>query len=142
MDVLISPRCFVISTACRPGGAAPDGLIQLISAELIRGLRGKRSQAAFSRRLGYKSNIVNRWEAGKAFPSASTFLQIVREPSRSSPRRSSASFRARRRSSLGRGDFRGGDLDGSPAAAAAFLRELRGKVPILTIAKESGLQSL
>jgi len=50
---------------------------ETIAAELLRSLRGKRSQAAFSRKLGYKSNIVNRWEAGEAFPLAATFLRVV-----------------------------------------------------------------
>ena len=56
-----------------------------IAAELIRSLRGKRSQAAFSRKLGYKSNIVNRWEAREAFPSASTFLAVVASVHRKQP---------------------------------------------------------
>lgn len=102
-----------------------------IAAELIRSLRGKRSQAAFSRRLGYRSNMVNRWEAREAFPSATTFLAIVagaheRQPSpliRFFPRPPAELV------ALG---------PGSPRSVALFLRELRGKTPILSIARESG----
>lgn len=49
-----------------------------ISTELIRALRGRRSQSAFSRRLGYRSNVVYRWEAGRAWPTAASTLQAAR----------------------------------------------------------------
>jgi len=105
---------------------------EVIASELIRSLRGKRSQAAFSRKLGYKSNIVNRWEAREAFPSASTFLAVVagaHDKKRPSPLvrffpRPPAELVA-----LG---------PGSPLSVAVFLRALRGKTPILTVAQESG----
>lgn len=32
-----------------------------IAAEWVRAVRGKRSQAAFSRHLGYRSSVVHRW---------------------------------------------------------------------------------
>jgi hypothetical protein len=31
---------------------------EVLASELLRALRGERSQTAFARRLGYKSNIV------------------------------------------------------------------------------------
>lgn len=37
-----------------------------LAAELVRALRGKTSQAQLSRRLGYRSNIVQRWESGRS----------------------------------------------------------------------------
>ena len=102
-----------------------------LSAEVIRSLRGKRSQAAFSRRLGFKSNIVNRWEARKAFPSASMFLRIV---ARAQPKQPSVLLRffPRPPAQLLAVD------PASPQGVAVFLRELRGKVPILALAKEAG----
>lgn len=36
-----------------------------LKAELLKGLRGKRTQGAVSRRLGYEFNQVYRWESGK-----------------------------------------------------------------------------
>jgi len=39
--------------------------------EFLRSVRGRRSQKAFSRRLGYKGNPVADWEAGRRFPTAS-----------------------------------------------------------------------
>jgi transcriptional regulator with XRE-family HTH domain len=46
--------------------------------ELIRALRGKRSQLALSRRLGLKSNVVYRWESGRAWPTAQQLFQLAR----------------------------------------------------------------
>ena len=41
-----------------------SGAIEAIAADLVRALRGGRTQAELSRRLGYRSNIVHRWESG------------------------------------------------------------------------------
>jgi len=49
-----------------------------LAAELIRALRGKRSQTALSRRLGYKTNILYIWEAQKGAPTGAGFLQLAR----------------------------------------------------------------
>jgi uncharacterized protein DUF4423 len=48
-----------------------------LAADWLRALRGRRSQVAFSRRFGYRSNIAYRWEAGRCFPSASGTLKMV-----------------------------------------------------------------
>lgn len=45
------------------------------SRELLRALRARRSQAAFSRRLGYRSNVAAKWESGQRMPSASEALR-------------------------------------------------------------------
>jgi hypothetical protein len=50
---------------------------QTLAAEWLRSLRGRRSQVAFSRRFGYRSNIAYRWESGRCFPSASGTLSMV-----------------------------------------------------------------
>ena len=52
---------------------APEA--EAIAADLVRALRGRRSQSEFSRRLGYRSNIVRRWEASECVPTAATFLE-------------------------------------------------------------------
>lgn len=41
-----------------------------MARELLRAMRGQRSQVAFARRLGYKANPVADWEAGRRFPTA------------------------------------------------------------------------
>jgi transcriptional regulator with XRE-family HTH domain len=43
--------------------------------QLLRAMRGKRSQVAMSRRLGYRGNVVAKWEAGQRFP---TFGEVLR----------------------------------------------------------------
>lgn len=45
---------------------------------MVRALRGKRSQPWLSRRVGLKSNLVYRWEAGRAWPSTRQFFRICR----------------------------------------------------------------
>ena len=49
-----------------------------LARELIRALRGRRSQAQASRRLGYASNVVFDWEAGRRFPTAAGTLRMAR----------------------------------------------------------------
>jgi transcriptional regulator with XRE-family HTH domain len=45
-----------------------------LAGEILRGLRGHRSQVAFSRRLKYKSNVSYLWESGRNWPTAAVFL--------------------------------------------------------------------
>jgi hypothetical protein len=51
--------------------------VERLAADWLRALRGRRSQVAFSRRFGYRSNIAYRWEAARCFPSASGTLQML-----------------------------------------------------------------
>jgi hypothetical protein len=53
-----------------------------LAIELVRELRGRRSQSAFSRRLGYRSNAVYAWEAGRAFPTAAAFFRALKRVGR------------------------------------------------------------
>src|SRR5687768_9853053 len=48
------------------------------SKQVLRALRGKRSQAAFARRLGYRAPSIANWEAGRRFPTASGFLRACK----------------------------------------------------------------
>lgn len=43
---------------------------ELLARQLLRELRGARSQTAFSRRLGYSTNVAYTWESGRRFPTA------------------------------------------------------------------------
>ena len=56
-----------------------DGVVdyEAVARELLRALRGSRSQAAFSRRLGYRANVVHAWESGRRWPAASEFLRAA-----------------------------------------------------------------
>jgi transcriptional regulator with XRE-family HTH domain len=59
----------------RHGPAAVAALdFGAVAAEWVRALRGRRSQSAFSRRLGYSNSVVHRWEAGRAWPTAARML--------------------------------------------------------------------
>jgi transcriptional regulator with XRE-family HTH domain len=51
---------------------------QLLSSELLRALRGRRSQATFARRLGYASNVAHNWEHGRSAPTAARMFWIAR----------------------------------------------------------------
>ncbi len=50
----------------------------LVARELLRALRGRRSQPAWSRRLGYRSNVAWLWEAGRRSPDAAELLRAAR----------------------------------------------------------------
>lgn len=49
----------------------------LVARELLRALRGTRSQVQWSRWLGYKSNVAYPWESGRRFPTAAEFLRAA-----------------------------------------------------------------
>lgn len=63
----------------RPASNEPESLdYPRLAAELLRALRGKRSQGAFARRLGYRSNVSHNWENMRAAPSAARTFWIAR----------------------------------------------------------------
>lgn len=99
-----------------------------IARELVRALRGQRTRAELSRRAGYRSNVVHRWEAGECWPSASRFLQL-----RAYVRKSRGSWI---QAFLHKAPPWAANLDeNGPEAVAAFLQHVRGKTPILRIAE-------
>jgi transcriptional regulator with XRE-family HTH domain len=50
---------------------------ELLARELVRALRGGRSQAATRRRLKRRSNVLHAWETGARYPRASDFLLLL-----------------------------------------------------------------
>ncbi len=102
-----------------------------VASELVRSVRGNASRARVSRRGGYRSNSVSRWEAGTAFPTAARFLSLLNELEPERPPYVERFF-VRRPAVFETLD------PTSPAGVAAFLRELRGKTPIVAIARDSG----
>jgi hypothetical protein len=103
---------------------------EAIAADVIRAVRGRRTQTAFSRVLGYRSNIARRWESQACFPTASAFLTACTRLRPASARVFQRFF-----------SFTPSWLDEhdpfSPACVAAFLRELRGKTPIGVLASRT-----
>jgi hypothetical protein len=102
-----------------------------ISAELLRSLRGKRSQQALCRRLGAKSNVVHQWERGHSFPSASRALEVAARVGVDVP----AAFREFYRTAPRWLDEH---EPISPAGVAAFLSDLRGSTSVVELARYSG----
>jgi transcriptional regulator with XRE-family HTH domain len=58
--------------------SAQDQPFERAAAEMLRVLRGKRSQRAFARRLGYRANPITDWEHGRRFPTAAETLRAAR----------------------------------------------------------------
>ncbi len=50
-------------------------LWSLVCRQLLRRIRGKRSQVAFSRRLGYRGNVAADWEGGHRAPTVQVLLR-------------------------------------------------------------------
>jgi hypothetical protein len=108
---------------------APD--YDRVAIELVRALRGRRSCAELSRRAGYRSNVVQRWEAGTAFPTAARFLAIHQRLRKGTHSWIERFFHMSPQWTRG--------LDPvSPGGVATFLQHLRGKTPILRIAEHAG----
>jgi DNA-binding phage protein len=102
-----------------------------LAAELLRGLRGKRSQQALCRRLGAKSNVVHQWERGHSFPSASRTLQVAARVGVDVPAAFSEFYRTAPR-------WLGEHEPASPAGVAAFLDDLRGSTSVVELSRYSG----
>lgn len=49
-----------------------------VAMELVRAVRGARTQKSLSRALGYRSNVLFSWESGRDAPSARKFFRLVR----------------------------------------------------------------
>lgn len=104
---------------------------EVLARELLRAVRGRRSQVELSRRAGYRSNMVHRWEAGECAPTAATFLEVCRKQ-RIDVEQAFTSFYGRRPGWLS-------ELDAtSSGAVAAFLRDQKGKVALNELAARSG----
>jgi transcriptional regulator with XRE-family HTH domain len=62
-----------------PTQPAPAFDYELLASELLRALRGRRSQTAFARRLGYGSNVAHNWEHGRSAPTAARTFFVARQ---------------------------------------------------------------
>lgn len=95
--------------------------------ELVRALRGARTQKALSRRLGYQSNVLFAWESGRDAPTAAKFFRLAKIVG------------ANVDEAVGRLG-RGGDLPelSIRAGVAELARRLRGGQKIGTLADKLG----
>ncbi len=48
-----------------------------LASQLIRRLRGRRSQMALSKRLGSRSNVLYNWESGESAPTTARFFSLL-----------------------------------------------------------------
>jgi len=105
--------------------------LERVASDLIRALRGRRSQTAMSRRLGYRSNVVYRWESGRAWPTASAAMRAARRLGvdlEAGLRR----FYRGEPAWVGRADV------ASAEGVALLLNDLRGSLPIGELAQRAG----
>jgi DNA-binding phage protein len=105
---------------------------QTLSAELVRSIRGRRSCADVSRRAGYRSNVVHRWERGQAWPSASAFL-LYCQSQRIDATRVFTEFFGQCPPWLG------ALAPTSPEGVASFLSQMRSTTAITSIARDTSI---
>jgi len=124
----------------KPGGGAasrpapcptPSYDFEQVAAELVRALRGKRSQVAFSHRLGYASSVVHRWEARKSWPTASRFFAGCQRLGIDVDGCIEGFFQQRP-------EWLGTHRGSTPEGVLALLRQLKGKTPLVRLARDSG----
>ncbi len=53
--------------------------MRVAASQFLRAVRGKRSQVAFARRLGYRANPITDWENGRRYPTAAEAMEAVIE---------------------------------------------------------------
>jgi len=99
------------------------------ATQLLRALRGNRSQRAFSRRLGYRSNVAHDWERGRRLPTAASALDACARVG-VNVRAAFERFQPACAKALGGGP----DYD-----VARWLSELKGGLAIVELATRSGL---
>ena len=103
-----------------------------LAREVLRALRGKRSQTAFSRRLGYSTNVAYGWESGRRFPTAAETLRAAARVGIDVR----AAVRPFFQQHLPR-ELKGRD-PATPAFVASLLRSLRGPESIESLAARTG----
>ncbi len=100
--------------------------------ELLLALRGNRSQTAWSRRLGYKSNVAYAWESGRRWPTASETLRAAA--------RAGVDLRVAYTRFFGVPPAWLDSMDpDSPEAAAHILEDLRGNTSVADLARRADL---
>jgi transcriptional regulator with XRE-family HTH domain len=102
-----------------------------IASEFLRALRGRRSQAAFSRRLGYRTNVAYVWESGRAFPTAAKALGAARRVG------IDLEVALRRFYKAPPAWFDTTDI-ASPSGVALLLEDLRGGTSLMDLARATG----
>ena len=103
----------------------------LLAAQWLRAMRGKRSQRALSRRLGYRTNIAYRWESGRCWPTASKAMRALKKLGWNL-QDALARFEGRSAGWAARCDLT------QPEGIVMLLEQLRQRVPVIAIARATG----
>ncbi|HTM44662.1 MAG TPA: DUF4423 domain-containing protein [Polyangiaceae bacterium] len=103
-----------------------------VASEFLRALRGKRSQTAFSRRLGYKSNVAYLWEHQRNFPTAAKTLWAAERVGVDVKDALRTFFRAEP-------EWLAERDPATPEGISCLLRDLKGNLRLLELAERSGL---
>jgi len=102
-----------------------DPIWPLATRQLLRALRGVRSQVAFARRLGFRSNVPAAWEGGHRVPNTEMLWRVCARVGCDAP----AAF----------GRFHPPAEDALLAGGIAqWLTELRGRTAVAELAERSG----
>ncbi|MCB9682101.1 MAG: helix-turn-helix transcriptional regulator [Alphaproteobacteria bacterium] len=102
--------------------------MDLAARQLLRALRGDRSQLAFSRRLGFRSAVAADWEAGRRSPTADQVLHAASRVGVDVPA-AIAAFHPAAADAWAPG----------PDGLAAWLRRLQGDTSVTEIAARTAL---
>jgi len=101
-----------------------------VARELLRHLRGRRSQVAWSRRLGYRSNVAYAWESGRRWPTAAETLRACT--------RTGIDLNASFERFYGKPPTWVGTVDPTqPEAVALLLNDLRGNATVTDLAQRA-----
>jgi DNA-binding phage protein len=117
--------------ACDSSIAMTSTDYERLAAELLRALRGSRSQEAFARRMGCRSNAIYTWEAGRSFPTAARTFEAAARVGVDVP---AALARFYRNPPAWLRDA----APTTPATVARLLDDLRGTTPVTSIARATG----
>ena len=104
-----------------------------LAKEFLRALRGDRSQVAWSRRLGYRSNVAYTWEKGRRWPTAAEAFRAAE--------RNGVDLDAALRKFFGAAspDWMDQYNLTTARAVAALLDEMRGNTTIVELAKRTDI---
>lgn len=112
-----------------PGGRLD---FEQIAREFLVALRGTRSQVAWSRRLGYRSNVAYSWEAGRRWPTAAETLRACR--------RSGIDVEAAITTFYGEPPSWLGELDvATPEGVARLLDDMRGQTSVTALSARADI---
>jgi hypothetical protein len=107
---------------------APRSLdFDALARDFLRAIRGRRSQRAFSRRLGKRSNVAYAWEAGLRAPTAAEALRGAA--------RAGIDVEGALAVFTGGAAALAAHPPGSSAGVAALLRHLAGETPTVALAR-------